>query len=336
MEDNGCCSGPQYKSHYFHWVQRQQECNFKLKGQINRFESASNKWGFQAQTPDPVLPLESSPRVDSNFGWVKQGSPYHLQSLLLCAYTFKHSATLWVFSLGPNYILSDFVGMESVTSCNITKWTGLLGLSQRSQELSVFHSFGLIPGRRVPDSASWTGSSSMPWGTEGMVEPRGNLWAGHNQKLQECCWRRNWREGRVGTCSSPRGMCWGFCFCSQGSELPHNSFIPSVALKAKVATPSQLLANHLQLQCCSLGTAMFTLTRYWQQKQKGKPNLVLWRSFIPMSQSVTSCSLLITVLDPTAAGRARGIATRNLTPKVCEHNRLKIPWGKSLPGLPKR
>jgi len=30
IEDTGCCSGPQYVCRYFHWVQRWQQCKFRL------------------------------------------------------------------------------------------------------------------------------------------------------------------------------------------------------------------------------------------------------------------------------------------------------------------
>ena len=131
----------------------------------------------------------------------------------------------------------------------------------------------------------------------------GTLWAGYDYNLQECCCRVSWREQTVRTCShsdsSLRGTCWLFSFSSQGSELPCNNWILPVVLRAGLATTSQLLANHLQLQSCSLATPRLSdITKVLWAKGKMKGNVHLLFSTTLASHPFVVCSLLVKCAGP--------------------------------------
>ena len=131
----------------------------------------------------------------------------------------------------------------------------------------------------------------------------GSSWAAYDHNLQECCCRVSRRECTGGTCSrsdgSLRGTCWVFCFSSQGSELPCNNWILPVVLRARLATTSQLLANHLLLQSCSLVTPRLShITEVLPAKGKMKAYACPLHSTTFTSQAFTVCSLLIKCAGP--------------------------------------
>lgn len=151
----------------------------------------------------------------------------------------------------------------------------------------------------------------MPYGTDGTGDSGGSSWAGYDHNLQECCSRVSQGERTAGTCShsdgSLRGTCRLFSFSSQGSELPCNTQILPVVLRAGLATTSQLLANHLQLQSCGLATPRLSyITKVLPAKGKMKACAHPLRSTTLTSHPFIACSLLIKCAGPCSNREGNG------------------------------